>query len=445
MMSDEENNEQEAKWEFDDSFQKKITALFLRDSKFAGRTKDLIEPSYFTNAAHGVLVQIVRDHYRVHKSVPDPRILVQIIKDERAKKRIRDDIMPDLKVMIRDAMSADLSNASYVIEKVTDFAKHQAMEIAILKSVELLEKGDFKGIEQLQKKALAIGADTDDGDYDYFEEIESRTQLREDFKAGKIVKRGISTGFSEIDAYLYHNGWGRQELSLIMGPAKGGKSLSLGEFTKNASLLGYNTCYLSCEVAKTIIADRLDANLSDTAMRLLKDDPQTVKAKIKAAQANAGALKLRDYASGTLKPSQVHRLIEKYRADGIIMDLITVDYADIMAAEYRSDNLIDNMRSIYIDLRAIAHEFDAAMLTATQTNRTGAAAHTSKMTDVSEDFNKIRTADIVLGLNATEAEKSSGEARIHWVASRNTEDGFSVRIRQDREKLKFLTKVLGRV
>src|SRR5690606_12274484 len=122
-----------------------------------------------------------------------------------------------------------------------------------------------------------------------------------------------------------------------------------------------------------------------------------------------------------------------YRADGIIMDLITVDYADIMAAEYRSDNFIENMRSIYIDLRAIAFEFDAALLTATQTNREGAKKATAKMTDVAEDFNKIRTADIVLGINATEDEKRSNEARLTWAASRNSEDGFSLRIRQDRE------------
>lgn len=436
--------EAQAQFEFDEGFQKKTLALFMRDSRFANTTKDLIEPSYFTNEANGTLVRIIRDHVRVHRAPPDLRILTQLIKDEKAAKRIRDDQIEDIKTAIKDSVKTDLSNATYVQGKVIDFAKHQAMEQAILKSVELLQKGDFKGIEKLQKQALAIGSVDDDDDYDYFREIDSRTQLREDYKAGKIVKRGISTGYAEIDENLYHYGWGRKEMSLMMGAAKAGKSLSLGEFTKNASLIGFNTAYLSCEVSKEIIADRLDANIADTAMRLLKDDPQTVRNRIRAAEAKAGALKIRDFASGTLKPNRVRQIIERYRADGIVLDLLTVDYADIMAAEYRSDNQIDNMRSIYIDLRAIAHEYDLAMLTATQTNRAGAAAHTSKMTDVAEDFNKIRTADVVISINATEAEKQSGDARLHWVASRNTEDGFSLRIRQERDKLKFLTKVLGR-
>jgi len=433
-----------AQYEFDEGFQKKTLALFMRDSRFANTTKELIDPSYFTNEANGVLVRIIRDHVRVHRAPPDLRILTQLIKDEKLAKRIRDDQMEDIKTAIRDSAKADLSNATYVQNKVVDFARHQAMEAAILKSVELLQRGDFKGIEKIQKAALAIGSSDGDDDYDYFAEIDNRTQEREDFKAGKIVKRGITTGYAEIDENLYHYGWGRQEMSLMMGAAKAGKSLSLGEFTKNASLAGLNAAYLSCEVSKKIIADRLDANIADIAMRLLKDDAATVRTRIKAAEAKAGAFKLRDFASGTLKPSKVVQIIERYRADGIVLDLLTVDYADIMAAEYRSDNMIDNMRSIYIDLRAIAHEYDLAMLTATQTNRSGAAAHTSKMTDVAEDFNKIRTADVVLSINATDAEKQSGEARIHWVASRNTEDGFSLRIRQDREKLKFITKVLGR-
>lgn len=432
-------------WEFDAGFQKKVAALFLRDSRFANQTKDLIDPTYFENTAHGALIGLVKDHLHIHKSVPDPRILTQLIKKAKADKKLREDMIPDIKTMIIDAMKADLSNASFVVGEIAQFARHQAMEQALIKSVELLQRGDFAGIEKLQKAALQIGnTDDDEGDYHYFREIDNRTQIREDWKAGKIVKRGITSGYSEIDAHLYHNGWGRREMSLMMGAAKAGKSLSLGEFTKNASMSGFNTAYLSCEVSKEIIADRIDANLADMAIRLLKDDPQTVRQRIKDAEKRAGELIIRDFAIGTLKPSKVARLIEKWRAEGITLDLLTIDYADIMAAEYRADREIENMKAIYTDIRAISYEFDLALLTATQTNRAGAAAHTAKMTDVAEDFNKIRIADVVIGINATDAEKASGEARLHWVASRNTEDGFSLRIRQDREKLKFLTKVLGR-
>jgi replicative DNA helicase len=84
------------------------------------------------------------------------------------------------------------------------------------------------------------------------------------------------------------------------------------------------------------------------------------------------------------------------------------------------------------------------VLTATQTNRDGAKAATAKATDVGDDWNKARTVDIMIGINATDAEKAAGEARLTWLLSRNTEDGFSLRIKQDRQKMQFLTKIIGK-
>jgi len=445
VSQDEPVASEGAQYDFDPGFQRKIASMFLRDTTFALKTKDLIKPEYFTEQAVGALVRLTQEHLKVYKSVPDVRIIPTLLKDEIAKKRVRTDILDDIKVVIREAIRTDLTNPGFVTDKVADFAKHQAIEQAILASVPLLEKGEFDKIAGLMKEATAVGTKTDGDDYDYWKEIASRTKKREDFNAGRIIKDGITTGYSGIDAYLYHNGWGRRELSCIMGPAKAGKSMSLGDFGKNASLAGYNVFYDSCEVAKEIIAERTDASLADVIMRDLHKNPADVQRLIQAAEARAGEYRMRDHPSGTLKPSQLHRLIDNYRSDGIIFDLVIVDYADIMAAEYRSDSLQENLRSIYIDLRAIGHEFNCAMLTATQTNRDGAKAVTAKATDVGDDWNKARTVDILIGINATEEEKKAGEARLYWALSRNTEDGFQLRIKQDRQKMQFIKSILGRV
>lgn len=433
-------------YEFDQAFQRKVIALFMRDTQFAMRSKDLIKPEYFTEAALGSVVSMVQEHLKTYKSAPDPKIIPTLLKDAFASKRIREDMKADVVDVVKGALgkTVDLSNSAFVLDKVRDFARHQAVEQAIMDSLPALEKKDWRSIEKRMKEALSVGAQSDSQDYDYWKEIDSRTTRREDIQAGRLVKRGITTGYSGMDAYLFHAGWGRRELSCLMGAAKAGKSLGLGDFTKNASLAGFNAFYGSCEVASWIIAERIDAALSDTMISKLSVDPALVKQRIQAMEAKSGHFKMRDFASGTLKPSQLHRMIEEYRNDGIMFDLITVDYADIMASEYRSDNQQENLRTIYIDLRAIAHEFDAALLTATQTNRDGAKAATAKATDVGDDWNKARTVDILIGINATDAEKAAGEARLYWALSRNTEDGFSLRIKQDRQKMQFLNKIIGR-
>jgi len=433
----------ETKYDFDEGFQNSLVAHYLRDNNFALRSNEVIDPKYFTNAATGQVVGIFKDYIGTHKSVPPSSLVRSLLEDAIAKKRIKAEDKAEVVKIVQTAYKAPLSGGTYILGKVGEFAKNRALEAAIMKSVEYLDKGDYKAIADIMAKAQRVGELEETDDYDYYADVEARTAVRKAIASGTLTRNGITTGYSELDAHLYHYGWGRKELSCIMGPSKSGKSLSLGDFAKNASLAGHNTLYVSLEVAKEIIADRIDAALSDTLIRDLHINADVVEASIKAAQAKAAAFKMRDFASNSMKPSRLFRLIEDYKAEGIILDLVALDYADIMAAEYRSDSLQENLRSIYLDLRSIAHEFNLAMLTATQTNRDGAKEMTSKATNIGDDWNKTRTVDILIGINATEAEKKIGEARLHWVMSRNTADGFSIRIKQDRSKMQFLTKVLG--
>ena len=83
------------------------------------------------------------------------------------------------------------------------------------------------------------------------------------------------------------------------------------------------------------------------------------------------------------------------------------------------------------------------MLTATQTNREGHKATVAKAEHVSEDFNKVRTVDLMISINKTEEEAKKGIARLYFAASRNQEDGFTIIIKQNLEMMKFVESVIG--
>lgn len=439
-MSDEETS---PTYQFDESFQLKIVAIFARDTSFAKRVCDLVKPEYFTNAGMAEFFRICQNHLVRFSNSPDQKTLLKIIADMRANGQLRDDVFDDVKKTFLDVTRENITNAEYVANEVEIFAKQRAIENAMMKSIPLLEKGDFEKIRQIMTSAMQVGLADDFVDYDYYAEIASRTARRDDIANGVVQRLGITTGYAKIDCHLYHNGWGRRELSCIMGPAKSGKSLSLGDFGKNASLAGYNVLYVSLEVAKEIISDRIDAALSDTLMKEMVNDRGKVQAAITRAQAGAGKFKVIDFPSGTLKVSALERVLDQYRDKGDVFDLVIVDYADIMAPETRGEDLRDALRQIFIDLRALAHKYNVACLTATQTNRDGAKAVTAKATDVGDDWNKARTVDILIGINATEQEKQAGEARLFWALSRNTADGFSILIKQDRAKMQFIKDVIG--
>jgi replicative DNA helicase len=428
---------------FDAEFQSKIAALALRDADFVGQVQHLLKPEYFENAAEATLVNMALGYYKTYARLPDRITINQLVKDDVAAKIIRKDLLAPIIQTLKSIREADLGDRVFAVEKVAQFARHQAVAAAIYKSVDLLDKKKFDSIETLMKAAVATAAETDGGDYDYFKAIEVRTGLRLDKAAGKVPPTGITTGIHQLNERLMHVGWGRKELAVLLGGAKSGKSMALVNFARYAALAGFNVLAVTLEMSKEIWADRLDASITGTDMKELGKKIHDVRAKIEALMANAGTLKLHEYPTGSFSPSDLRRLINKYKAKGVLFDMVVVDYADIMAPDHRTDDAIENSKNIYIGLRAIASEENVAMLTATQTNRLGHSASVAKAEHVAEDFNKVRIADLLISINATDDERARSEARLHFAASRNQESGFTIIVRQDRAKMQFIVAIIG--
>jgi replicative DNA helicase len=310
--------------------------------------------------------------------------------------------------------------------------------------VELVQRGEFDKVERYIKEAVEIGVNEDGGAYDYYSNISLRTSKRIDDASGVKPARGITTGHLKLDEILYHRGWGRKELATIMGGAKSGKTTALIGFAKAASLAKFNVLYVTLEVSSEIISERLDASVSDTMIKELSKHIKDVEVKVDAMSRSAGKLILHEYPSGTFSPKMLRALLDRYEAKGQRFDLVVVDYADIMAPNHRYEDVIENSKSIYVDLRAIAQEKDVAMLTATQTNREGYKATVAKAEHVAEDFNKVRTVDLMISINITDEERSKGEARLYFAASRNQESGFTLFIKQDISKMKFIESIVRR-
>ena len=438
-------------YDFDEGFQSKIAALCLRDATFMQQTEGLIKPEYFESEKNAALVNMGLRYFEKYRKCPgDKSIIGSLIKHDLVNKVISKELAVACIGYVAEKrdhgfFQVDISDRDYVVEQVSQFAKHQAIHAAILNSVELLDKRDFEKIEKAITQAANVGKNEDGGAYDYGEMIEARTEERLLRAAGKLEPTGITTGYEEIDKALYHRGWGRRELSVLMAPAKGGKSTALMDFGIAAagSVSRYNVLYVTLEVAAKIMAERLDANVAKVAMSQLGLNTHTVNQAVKEYMSKAGKFVIQEFPTGSMRVSDLRRLLERYKAKGTKFDLVIVDYADLMQPERVSDSGIENSKSVYVALRGLAMQEDIAILTATQTNREGAKKAVATATDVAEDFNKIRIADIVISINKTDEEKSQNQARLFFAACRNQQDGFSIRIAQDLEKMIFISEVMG--
>lgn len=432
-------------YKFDEEFQSKITALCIRDTMFMQRTEGLVRPEYFESAAEGALVHIANRYFDKYKKIPgDPKVFGMLVKADVINKILKPEMAAAAIRRMMELSKHDISDRDYVADQVSTFARHQAVSKAILDSVEHLDMHDFDKISMTLKKALDVGENTDGKLYSYGDMIATRTQERLERAAGKGPVTGVTTGYPEIDKHLYHKGWGKRELSVLMGGAKAGKTTALIDFGISACthIHKYNVLYVTLEVSEKIIGERLDSRLSEIAMFELDKHIHEVSEKVTKIMAGC-RFDIREFPTGSMRVSDLRRLIEREKSNGVKYDLICVDYADLMAPERVTDNAMENSKNVYVALRGLAMQEDVAILTATQTNREGSKKMVATMTDVAEDFNKIRIADIVISINKTDEERKLQQCRLFFAAVRNGPSNFSIRIEQDTDRMRFVKAVLG--
>lgn len=429
---------------FDAGFQNKILTLALRDPAFLQRVEGLIKPEYFDFETHSYLIDIANRHFDAYRTIPDAKIIIKEVRDAKAAKLIKDEFVDDLKPLIGSIWSpvADLSNRDYYVDEVSKFARRRAMEAAISESIDILENdGDFNDIDAKIKNAQSVGAASGTSSLDFFDSLEDRIKARVARMAAGTT-RGITTGHRELDDLLYHKGWGYKELYILMGGAKAGKSTGLQWFALNAVKAGYKVLYTTHENSAEVTLDRMDAAMSGVTMKDLDVSAATVKAAAAKLHANGGLLKVEEFPAGEATVADIKRLINRYAAQGIKFDLVVCDYADELRPMRRYQDERFGLKEVYTSLRALAQTENVAVVTATQTNRAGNKATTAVATDVGEDWSKMKIADGVITINATEEEKKLNQMRLYFALMRNNAQGMTLHCMCDRAKMQFISRVV---
>lgn len=430
--------------EFDGDFESRLAAYFCRDHRFLTQAHDLVAPSQFSDAANGLLVSIVGNYYRLYRAAPGAATLMELVKTAFAKKTIRKEMLPEIKEALGRILKEKLTDTQYMVDRVATFARSVAFDDALLKAAELKDKGEFEKALQLMQRVNALGATGGDDVYEYYGSAADRMEARESEARGDAPPTGVTTGIRVLDNLLYHKGWGRREMVLFMGFAKSGKSTGMGEFSVNATLAGFNVLYLSLEVHTKIISDRMDARLSETEMESLIDKRDEVYRSLRdmGAEGSLGKLYIVNRPPGTVCANDVVRIVESLIARGVTLDMLVVDYADLMRPNFRSGDAREDGKSIYTDLRAVFDTYNVAGITATQTNRDGGSSEVATMFHAADNIEKVRIADLIITINKTEEERAKGEARLFLAGSRNQKGDVSIRIKQNLDQMRFIEKVL---
>ena len=395
-------------YDFDLEFQEYILASFVHDENFLIKHRDIIKPEYFDDEILCGIAQAVLSFFDKKKSMPDVASLSHNIKEFMMPGRK----YGEYKETIENIYSKSGTNTAYYREQAVEFARRQAILDAVRQSKDLAEAGEYEEIASLVTRAVNTGIDYHDLTYDFFGNINERAKAYNERRKGSNTR--ITTGIPELDR-LIQGGLDKGELGIVVAPPKHGKSTMLFNISASAVMAGYSVLHVNLEMKKKMVITRYDCRFLGTSMRSLHKKPKSFLKAMKILKKKlTSRLKVVEYPTKRLSLANLKSLVSSI--DGL--DMIIVDYADLMRPpRFMKDKRLE-LIEIYEQLRGMAGELDLPIWTASQSNRQSMGAKVITMDMIAEAFDKIAIADIAISVCQTVQEARIGKMRLYIMANR---------------------------
>ncbi len=409
---------------FGKAFQEDMCHLVLCDRPYADQIAEVLNPDFLELKYLRVFIEKVFDYREKYGVHPTCKILQTVFRadieneNEVVKKQVRDYFARICNTEV------EVEGAEYIKETSLDFCKKQKLKEAMLRSVDLLKNSSFDEISEIINEALRLGATSDFG-YDYKTDFEARFV--------KKARNPISTGWENIDD-ICKDGLGKGELGVVIAPTGAGKSMVLVHLGAQALKAGKNVVHYTLELGDTVVASRYDSCITGVGLGDLLAFKEQIYEKVQNIE---GSLIVKEYPTKSASTNTIKAHLEKLKTRGMEVDMIIVDYGDLLRPKTVRREKRHELETIYEDLRAIAQENKCPVWTASQTNRSGLNAEVITMESISEAFNKCFVADLIFSVSRTIEDKATKGGRLFIAKNRNGPDGLIYPVYMDTSSVKI--------
>ena len=383
--------------EYNIDIQRLFLEMMLQDASSYVRVQNIYNPENFDRSLRPA-AEFVKKHSIEHKTLPT-------IEQIAASTGVKLAHTPDL----------NDGHFEWFMQEFESFTRRQELERAILKSADLLEKGDYDPVEKLIKDAVQISLTKDMG-IDYFEDPASR--INRYFNSGGQV----STGWPQMDRLLY-GGFSRGELNIFAGGSGSGKSLVMMNIALNWLQQGLSGVYVSLELSEDLCALRTDAMLTNMGTKEIRRDIDTTELKVKMMAKKSGQYRVKALPAQS-NINDIRSYIKEVQIQtGLRVDFIMVDYLDLLmpvSAKVSPNDLFVKDKYVSEELRNLAKELNVLFVTASQLNRSAVEEVEFDHSHISGGISKINTADNVFGIFTSRAMKERGRYQIQCMKSRSS-------------------------
>jgi replicative DNA helicase len=395
------------------TFQIQLLNQIIVDKEFAQSIVDVLEPSYFDNKYFKIVVQMIREYYGKYQSTPTFDTLEQIAKSEISQELVLKIVLDTLKQI----QNAPFDGSVFVQEKALKFCKQQELQKAMDKAQKIITQGDFESYDQVEnmvREALQVG-ERETGVLDVFTGLDD--VLNDDYR------HPIPMGIAGLDRLL-KGGLAKGDIGVILAPTGVGKTTLMTKIANSAFNIGYNVLQIFFEDNVKIIQRKhitLWTGIEPDNLSLMKEDVMEKVQEVQNSMPNR--LILKKLPSDTMTMNQIKLQVRKMIADGIKIDMVTLDYIDCVVPDNLKTDEWKAEGSVMRHFEAMCHELNLAGWTATQGNRSSISSEVVTTDQMGGSIKKAQVGHVIISVAKTLQQKEMKLATMAITKSRLGQDG----------------------
>lgn len=397
------------------AFQVALLQLLRSDADLLRSVMELLDPAYFNDDRLIAVYEALTRAFGDTGELPSKDAFVMWAAEHG-------EADPSLDVAIDEVFDGDPQDPVYIKQSVWEFIRARAYDKAVIQSADMARTGHYEDIPGLFTRVLVHGAEKPANFFDEFGNLERSA----DVDPNDVIPTGI-VGID--DALVPERGLCKGEIGVVAGLPGSGKTTTLCNLGFFALVGGASVAHYSLELSKRRTAMRYACRMTGMTKARLATKKVLARARLQVVATKlTGNLFIEECPAGQLSVPELGASVMRLMRDHPV-DLVIVDYADLMRPTERYDQRRWELADVYRDLRGMATDLHVGCWTASQLRKV--AGDPATMEDLDEAFKKAAIADIIVTINRNADDEEAVEARLFTAKLRDGRSGQTVRVRFD--------------
>lgn len=419
-----------------------ILSALINYRDYTKKVFPFLKEEYFDVEAERIVYKLFHNHLEQYNTLPSIEALEIGVGNLTMRQAVFDDCV-ELFNDIRSYESKD--DFTWLVDITEKFCKNQALFLGLQKSIEIadaVKNGKNSSLTEtaiptILSDAISITFESTIG-HDFFEDTETRYELYH------TVETKIPFDIPVFNK-ITNGGLSKKTTTVIIAGTNVGKTLMMCHFAANNLTDGKNVLYITLEMSYEEIAKRIEGNLMNVAVNDIThlSKNQYIENISKIQSKTLGRLIIYDDLSGNGNTAMFKKVIDDLKIKkGFGPDVVYVDYLGAMSSsDYKagSVNTYTYFKSIAEELRRLSKQYDIALVSAAQYNRSGFSSSDADMTNIAESFGINFSADLVFTAITSEELERLGQFEIKQLKNRyqNKAEMPSFYIGVDKPKMRL--------